>query len=151
MPNPHKPFRMPENIQKTIQKRKCSGKASESRKRTNKKVRQNEKLTESKTTFESAFGHVPCSDNTLDVPNNRVEPQENNPPNPSATLASISTNKNDMIESDDDASFAFRFNGADPEDSDDEENFNDDANMPGNLPSPNIGFGGGWALVLGCT
>ena len=46
-----------------------------------------------------------------------------------------------MIESDDDASFAFRFNGANLEDSDDEENFTDDANMPGNLPSPNIGFG----------
>ena len=49
MPNPHKPFRMPENIQKTKQIRKCSGQASESRKRTNKKVRQNEKISESKT------------------------------------------------------------------------------------------------------
>ena len=151
MPNPHTPFRMPENIQKTKQKRKCSGQVSESRKRTNKKVRQNEKIPESKTTFESAFGHVPCSDNTLDIPNSRIGPPENNPPNPSTTLTSLSTNKYDVIESDDDAGFAFRFNGADLEDSDDEEIFNGDANMPENLPSPNIGFGGGWALVLGCT
>ena len=55
VPNFHRPFQVLVKFQKTLQKRRRSGQPSESRNRTNKKVRQIEKRTENETTLESAF------------------------------------------------------------------------------------------------
>lgn len=157
MPNPHRPLPTPVNIQKAAEKRSRPGKSSESRNRRKKKSRQVEKRREEEAAFESAFGHVPVSDNnaneinsttgstetpTKDQPSTAVTTATTNiniPPNPSITSTTGTTDKTVTNGSDDE--FDFRYNGADFDDSD-EEKYNDDStSMSENLPSTNIGFG----------